>query len=346
MNKAEFDKAVAAGYVRASTHGDLTLYSYTQKAVFERHWTTVTRSARGLVLDQRGRVAARPFEKFFNLGEPEALLADLPAETPEMAVKHDGSLVICFCHEGKWRAITRGCWDNEQTRYANSWLEGNTEDFNPDWTYLFELVAPWNRIVVPHDTTDMVLIGRVHNVDGCDLSYAELADHARTLGLTPCDYLTKPIEDFEPEEGQGGMAEGYVCRYSNGLRVKLKFADYLRMHKALTGLSVKAIWEGLRAGDSSPPDGMPDEFMDWHNEQVAKLKGRFEELSAEARAAYSGARRAFAEKAKESGPLSGAVFSMLDRKNWEDAIWRLIKPTTHETFQAAEEVASQAEGGR
>src|SRR4051812_11954403 len=114
---AELRSRVEQGYVVAARCEHLTVYNYSTKCVYEEAWDEITMAARGLVLDDSGVVIARPWPKFFNLNErPETMLAALPQETPELAEKYDGSLVVLFYDlvTGQWRAITRGCWDNEQ----------------------------------------------------------------------------------------------------------------------------------------------------------------------------------------------------------------------------------------
>lgn len=44
--------------------------------------------------------------------------------------------------------------------------------------------------------------------------------------------------------------EGFVVRFQNGMRVKTKFAEYVRLHRIITGISNVAIWEYLKDGRS------------------------------------------------------------------------------------------------
>ncbi|MFB9080967.1 hypothetical protein ACFFWB_26745 [Flavobacterium procerum] len=64
---------ISANYVRVNKHPeqDLYIYNYTQNAQFERVWNEITIACRGLILDKDLNVVARPFPKFFNLGEME-----------------------------------------------------------------------------------------------------------------------------------------------------------------------------------------------------------------------------------------------------------------------------------
>jgi hypothetical protein len=61
--------------------------------------------------------------------------------------------------------------------------------------------------------------------------------------------------------------EGYVVRFENGLRVKVKLDDYVRLHKLMTGITPNRIWEMLASGQdvraaiAELPDEMYDEVL-------------------------------------------------------------------------------------
>jgi hypothetical protein len=40
--------------------------------------------------------------------------------------------------------------------------------------------------------------------------------------------------------------EGFVVRFSNGERMKIKGEEYLRLHKIMTNLSTTGVWEVLK----------------------------------------------------------------------------------------------------
>ena len=83
LDFGDLDRLLAEHYVREERHprADLWIYNYTEKATYKRYWTPLTMACRGLILDADRTVVARPFPKFFNLGEHRA---DLPAEPFEV----------------------------------------------------------------------------------------------------------------------------------------------------------------------------------------------------------------------------------------------------------------------
>lgn len=345
--KEELDRLASEGWVNAITNGPLTIYNYSVQTVFAGEWNQHTLAARGLVLDQQGNVIARPWPKFFNLSErPETQLDALPQETPELADKYDGSLIIAFWDpylaSGTWRAITRGCWDNVQTRHANEWLKRNGWMLDVRFTYLFELVAPWNRIVVQYDAADMVLIGMVETQRGIDWPYTAVAEHAADRVITPVRFQSKPLSEIDLADPAIKNAEGFVARFASGFRVKLKYHQYLLLHKIVTGLSVKGIWELLASGKEPDLENVPDEFHEWYRKQRTELEGRYREIERKAFEVFKATpklptRKDYAMAFVPNKELSPILFAMLDGKDYSDTIWKRVKPNGHVVFATADE---------
>ena len=44
--------------------------------------------------------------------------------------------------------------------------------------------------------------------------------------------------------------EGFVVRFKNGFRMKIKGEEYCRLHSILTNISSRNIWEHLKNNDS------------------------------------------------------------------------------------------------
>ena len=334
--KEKLDVLVEEGWVNVTKNGDLSLYNYSNRCVFEKGWAPLTMAARGLVLRDNGDVVARPWPKFFNLGErPDD---KLPAETPELSKKYDGSLLIVFFDAVRWRAVTRGCWDNPQTQYATKWLEQYGERLQTRYTYLFELVAPWNRIVVHYPKDDMILLGIVDPKTGEDWSYAETRQEAVRQGLSPVEFDVKPIESLNLEDPLIKNEEGFVARFSNGYRVKLKYRQYLYLHKIVTGLSIKGIWEILATGNKPDFSAVPDEFLGWYTKQAAKIQAKYDGLLADAVAAFQrigkrDTRKDYALEYTKHGEMAGALFRLLDGKDPGEVIWKRCRPEIHEVFK-------------
>ena len=50
-----------------------SIFNYTAKCQYDGVWNDITMKCRGLIMSQDGEIIARPFEKFFNLGELDSV---------------------------------------------------------------------------------------------------------------------------------------------------------------------------------------------------------------------------------------------------------------------------------
>ncbi len=152
----ELTLALDEGDVRVQVHPEfpeLRIYNYTEDVQFKNKWNKITLACRGLILNhETHEIVARPWEKFFNLGQMDNRIDSLaPVEVTD---KMDGSLGILYrLPDGEWAIATRGSFASEQAVEANKiWSESYSHlDIPEDSTFLFEILVPWNRIVVQYD---------------------------------------------------------------------------------------------------------------------------------------------------------------------------------------------------
>lgn len=244
-------KAVADGLVYESLGPDgLRLFTYSQSCVYEKRWNEFALLARGLILDEFARcVVATPFPKFFNVGEREGeSVPDLPFETFE---KVDGSLIIIFHHAGKWQCATKGSFTSDQAKWAVEWMSRyDLSVLNPRATYLAEAVYPENRIVVSYDHSGLVMLGGYHG-NGVEMPYLEVLGTACKLGWKVAERQRyhNVSRLLELAKDLPASQEGFVLRFSNGLRLKVKGGEYRRIHRLVSRVTPLAIWEVMMAGD-------------------------------------------------------------------------------------------------
>lgn len=158
----ELHEAMATGDIRRQTHPEfpeLTIYNYGEEVQYRNRWNKITLACRGLIINQAtGEVVARPWEKFFNFGQMDNRIeSDAPVEVTD---KMDGSLGILYRRpDGVCAIATRGSFASDQALEANKiWSESYSYlDVSEDYTFLFEILVPWNRIVVSYDYDDEYL---------------------------------------------------------------------------------------------------------------------------------------------------------------------------------------------
>ena len=123
INTALLKQAIEKGWILVHRHPtqELYIHNYTAKVQYEGAWNEITLSCRGLILDAAYNVVARPFAKFFNLGEQTQ---DIPDSTFEVYEKMDGSLGILYWIDEQPYIATRGSFTSIQAEKANELLHG------------------------------------------------------------------------------------------------------------------------------------------------------------------------------------------------------------------------------
>ena len=341
MNKDKLDKLVGEGWLISQVHPtlDLTIYNYSQKTQYERMWNEETLSCRGLVLDSLGNVVARPFKKFFNLSEVEGEIPDLPFEVFE---KMDGSLGIFFWYNGNPIFASRGSFTSDQSKVGWEILKGmDYENLKRGVTYLFEIIYPENRIVVDYgDTEKLVLLGAIETSTGEEIPYSGIGENLERFELVRKWANKKSISELAKENDL--IREGYVLRFSNGYRIKVKFEEYCRLHKIITNVSNIDIWEKLKDGLplNEILDKVPDEFYGWVKNTENRLREEFQDtLGDSEKILYSikkklgdSERKVYAEEIKKNiNP--GILFNLLDGRNPDQVIWKLVRPKWAKPFR-------------
>src|SRR4029079_18338837 len=110
--------------------------------------------------------------------------------------------------ETGWRAITRGCWENPPTKYANAWLSQSLRRLHRDNTYMFEFIAPWNRLVIPYEKEEMILLGIVKPGCGEAASDAQVSAYAKDYGFKAIGFETRPISEISLQDPKVRDREG------------------------------------------------------------------------------------------------------------------------------------------
>lgn len=257
---------VEKGTVNEIKDNNLSLFVYSRSCVYEKEWNFYSLMARGMILDiHNKKIVSLVFPKFFNYGEREdQIIHDIPFEVYE---KVDGSLIVIWwdSNKEKWRASTKGSFRSDQAKYAQAMLDENhiTYYLCPGVTYLAELVGPQNRIVVHYEEPALVLLS-AYDANGIELNYdllCKVGDEISWRVAKRYDYkhiseLLAKVPTLPANE------EGFVIRFQDGLRLKIKGEEYLRLHRCISNCTPLFIWDAMRAR----PDWMdirkelPEEF--------------------------------------------------------------------------------------
>jgi len=364
IDRATYKKAVEAGYIKVQSHPDIpgyTIHNYTDACTWDQAWDEATLNCRGLITDDDGDIIARGMPKFFNSDQEQAPKFSLEDEVI-VSDKADGSLgILYYTPDFKEAIATRGSFASDQAIWATKWWNENRppiENLKPDplvengyfsmegWTFLFEIIYPENRIVVDYGGKEgLVLIGAVRNEDGLfqPLGITGVDSAPRYSYRTWGEVLAAPARP---------NAEGFVVtRISDAAMVKIKYEDYKRLHKYMTRVTEKHVWEVLSTEGDLDAEfaGAPDEFHVWIREVAKQLWAEFEkrhlQIILDYRAIRFGKDEALFEVEDEREAKKNFAMAIKDEKDKgyyftcsgdgsiASAVWKELKPSGGQTFR-------------
>jgi RNA ligase len=276
---------------------------------------------------------ARPFGKFFNHGQPGVPEVDLGAPV-RVTDKADGSLGVIYPDgTGRYAVATRGSFASDQAIHATAVLRERYRHWSPPdgATVLVEIIYPGNRIVLDYGgLDDLVLLGAVDIATG------------RSSGPETVPAWPGPVVESlayptlaaalaaPPRPGREGLVVWFP---EPDLRVKLKYDEYVRLHRIVTGLSPRTVWECIDDLDALV-EALPDEFHPWVRTVAAGLHAEVDARLGELEAVYQSivdslpdgwSRKDFALVAARH-PLRGYLFLRLDGRDCRRALWQGVRP--------------------
>ena len=243
------EKPYSISISRDSVFGkDLVMLKYSQ--IDSDFSDPVVCECRGLVLeDKTFEVVECPYFKFFNAHEPHA--ANIDWSTAFVSEKIDGSLVkIVKLPNSELLMSTNGVIDAHKAGIApqpgcqfrsfgeivdNILAEKvkNGFDFRmlrEGFTYMFELVSPWTRVVIPHEKADLYFHGVRDNTTFEEHKFTD--DPIAKWFSLPKVYPLKSLDEcFAAAEKLPWNDEGYVVCDGSFRRVKVKGTSYLAAHR-------------------------------------------------------------------------------------------------------------------
>lgn len=351
VDRATYRKAVEAGYIKVQSHPEIsgyTVHNYTDACTWDQAWDEATLNCRGLITDDDGNIVARGMPKFFNSDQEQAPKFALDDEVI-VSDKADGSLGILYYTSDFMEAIaTRGSFTSDQAVWATNWWRENRPNIalEEGKTYLWEIIYPDNRIVVDYNGKEgLVFLGTVDNETGC----FEPGWIPETDCATRYSYKTWGEVLAAPERAN---AEGFVVtRVSDGAMVKIKYEDYKRLHKYMTRITERHVWEVLAAEGSLEDEfaGAPDEFHVWIKDVADRLWADFErrhlQIILDYRAIRFGKDEALFEVEDPREAKKNFAMAIKDEKDkayyftcFGDgsiaaAVWKELKPEGGKTFR-------------
>lgn len=348
----EFLRLVSEGYIRVNKYPelDLAIANYSEKTQYDRMWAPETLNSRGLIFQMSStEIVSRGFSKFFNFDESGQ---PYPPGGPFVySQKFDGSLGILFQHPlGGFSIATRGSLSgdiavhgsqrfNELVKEWQIETSSITNLLDREFTPLFEIIYPGNRVVVDYKGQDfLVLLDVINNHTG----FSDLAEFENF------EWPWKAEKKFVVDGFSHNLIdeipvgeEGFVLYWPfSGFRCKMKSADYVNLHRIVTGMSEKTVWAMLASGKSVSQikEPLPDELYAWIDKVVTDLYDTCMTLCDEVYETYDSVmkrvskpvnRAEFARHALNYPAIRKYLFLILDGKNKEEIwnkVWESVKP--------------------
>lgn len=239
---------------------------------FNDEWS---RECRGITFcNDTGKVIMRTMHKFFNMGERESTRREnLPwGQVTQIMDKRDGSMISGCFHNGEILIKTKKSFTSEVALMAKEFIETDFDDRTSPrnykgfiaectgygWTPSFEYTTPKQRIVLPYEADELVLLHVRDNVTGEYIPYSGMTTDTVHGGMYDMDRVfnelsrlitefvipvveTKKIVHSNPDidalvnflnTAEG--IEGSIIQFHDGDMVKLKTPWYLKLHRAVT----------------------------------------------------------------------------------------------------------------
>lgn len=304
-------------FTRHNKYNNLVLLKYNQ---INSPVNEITKECRGIILDENNNwnVISFPYCRFFNYGEGNA--SNIDWKSARVYEKIDGSLMTLYYYNNEWHVSSSGVPDatgnimGTETIFSELfwkvWKQmGYTVD-NADTNccYMFELMTPYNRVVVKHKDSKIVLHGArklsdLNEINPIVVAHKNNWQCVNILPLQSWSDIEDAIVKINPMEG-----EGYVVCDENYNRVKIKSPQYVALSHMRDGLSVKKMLEIIRLNEHSEFLSYFPEYAEFYH----NIKSKFEYLVGEIEGFYNAIkhiddRKKFALIAKDQ-KFSGILF--------------------------------------
>jgi len=315
-------------------------YLYALKETFD---SDMALQCRGLKFDKSGKIIARPFHKFFNLGEREDPLHMDWSRDHVVMDKLDGSMIHPAFVSGELVFMTRmGVTDHAKAALSHAseaLLKLCRDQLADGWTPMFEYTGPDNRVVVAYAEPCLTLLAVREMVTGVYRDHEALIALGTEYGV-PVVGTVDAVMDIKQFIAEGRAlqdVEGYVIAFEDGHRVKLKADAYVLRHRAVSGLhSEKTVlnWVVHNAVDDVIPLLAPDaaeRVLDFQKDVEAGISARMVIVESFCDAHRNMERRDFAMAARETldKPLCAAAFAILDGRNPRQAVKQHLEWAAH-----------------
>lgn len=298
-------------------------------------------------------VLAWPMNRFYNHGDSSAAAVDWSDPGLRVYEKLDGTMIVCYWDpiQDRWHAATRGvpeadlpiCKDHLEignTTYSQLFKRALIETrestsgqlidwhitgfekvihLNKELTYVFELVSPWNQVVVYYPTPRVYLLAARHTVSGLEVAIESLRmQHVlrpQTWAIHSAEALAAFVDSADPSKLEGAVAKDSADR-----RIKVKNITWVlaSRSKDTVTASPRSALECIikeKIDDIVPlvPKDVGDKLLRMQGAYLQFCKSLDDNVK-RFKVVASGSRKAYAEQVMASGDWSAPYFPLWEGK--------------------------------
>lgn len=254
----------------------------------------IVQESRGLILDENDnwKVICYTYSKFFNEGESRA--AKIDWSTAKTLEKCDGSLCQLYYYDNAWQVASSGLPDasGEVQGFGLSfadlfWKVWNELGYQlPETIYsgvcfAFELMTPYNKIVVQHKKNRLVWHGARNlsslqeiDVQSTLIGFNYTWERIKSFPMTSIEEVLASCEHIPAIEG-----EGYVIVDANFNRIKVKTPQYVALAHIRDAMSTRRMLEIVRSNESSEFLAYFPEYVGLYNKVLESYNAFVIEIS-------------------------------------------------------------------
>ncbi|MBO4962274.1 MAG: hypothetical protein J6C97_00705 [Clostridia bacterium] len=288
-NNDDWEKVLSSSpyYIQIKRHDGYIIFNYNQ--LFSDFNLEIVRECRGCILKEDGfKPVCVAFYKFGNY--KESYVPDIDWASATTQEKVDGTIIKVW-HDNGWHVSTNGSINASYCDIHKSNLTNQTcpystygelfeiaknnaglnfDSLNKNYTYIFELVGPYNKVVVSYDKTEIYHIG---TRDLTTMQELDIDIGVKKPKVYPLNDLQACVESAK---NLPFNAEGYVVVDKFYNRVKIKSPSYVKFHhlKHNSSPNTSHIIELLKENELAEFLTYFPEYSNW----VQKIKDKLEQV--------------------------------------------------------------------
>lgn len=209
--------------------------------IFANFSDAIVQQCRGIIYKKENNqyiCVCRPFDKFFNYQETNAVEIDWPSA--KVQEKIDGSIIKLWYDNYRWNWSTNGvinAFESDVNEFmtfgdlilkADNYKDIDFDALDKDYTYMFELISPYNKVVIEYNKIHLYHIGTRNNITGEEIHTDIGIEKPKEYKLNSLDDCIKAVEAMNDDTMD---QEGFVVvdKYFN--RIKIKSPKYFMYHR-------------------------------------------------------------------------------------------------------------------